>query len=94
MSSETEKELTDDQLIKLGRVGDYPAGSVPERPDLPDGWVWDPEIEAVYLNDGPAIFVYADPKKMIEARIDIVERAHKVDAAYKALLREEKDSTC
>lgn len=84
-----EKELTDDQLIELGRVGDYPDGSVPERPALPDGWSWDPELEAAYSEQ--SVFVYGDPKKMVETHVDIAERAHKVDAAYRAMLREEKE---
>lgn len=85
-----EKELTDDQITELGNVGVYHYVSVPDVPDLPDGWSWDPELEAAYMAE-PPVFVYGDPSKLLAARVDIVERAHKVDAAYKAMLRKEKE---
>lgn len=87
-----EKELTDDQLAELKHIGDYhyPSAYGPHVPALPDGWRWDPELEAVYMAD-PPVFVYGDPSKLLAARVDIVERAHKVDAAYRAMLRKEKE---
>ncbi len=84
------KELTEDQIIELTHVGVYTYVSVPDVPALPDGWKWDPELEAEYMDD-PPVFVYAAPSKLLEARVDMVERAHKVEAAYKAMLRKEKE---
>ncbi len=87
-----EKELTNDQLAELKRIGDYHSPSTygPHAPALPDGWRWDPELEAAYMSE-PAVFIYADPDKLLAARVDIVERAYKVAAAFRAMLCKEKE---